>query len=139
MNTDIGLLIKLNFTEDEFTFEPMGLQIVRGPEHIVQGEIPRIFRDVCEAEYQKLSPLSAKAFICATKRQQKYLNPGEYTNATEEKWHENFWNPKRSGRVIGEALDFHIICPLAEKEKEKAWEQSCLEDVKAYILEQIEP
>jgi len=138
LNTDIGLLIKLDFTEKAFTFEAMGLKIVRGPEHVVRGELPRIFKDVQEDEYRKLSPLSAKAFISATKRQLIYLNPKEYANASGEKWQENFQNPKRSGRVIGEALDFQIICPLAEKEKEKAWEQSTLEDVKAYILEQIE-
>ena len=60
-----------------------------------------------------------------------------YKDADEEKWKENFSNPMRSGRVPGETLDFFIICPLAEKEKEKAWERSKLEDVKAYILEQM--
>lgn len=136
-NTDIGLLVKLNFTENEFSFEPFGLKILRGPEHVVQGDIPRIFTDVQEDEYNLLAPLSAKMLIAATKRQQIYLNPKEYAHASEEKWKENFSNPMRSGRVPGETLDFFIICPLAEKEKEKAWERSQLEDVKAYILEQM--
>lgn len=136
-NTDIGLLLKLCFTEEDFSFEPFGIKIERGPEHVVQGEIPRIFEDVQEEEYLKLEPLAAKMFISATKRQQIYLNPAEYANASEEKWKENFSNPKRSGRVIGEALDFAIVCPLAEKEKEKEWENSQLENVKNYILEQI--
>ena len=136
-NTDIGLLVKLNFTENEFSFEPFGLKILRGPEHVVQGDIPRIITDVQDDEYNLLAPLSAKMLIAATKRQQIYLNPKEYAHASEEKWKENFSNPMRSGRVPGETLDFFIICPLAEKEKEKAWERSQLEDVKAYILEQM--
>ena len=136
-NTEFGLLIKLNFTEDDFTFEPLGLEILRGPEHVVKCDLPRIFTDVQEEEYQLLAPLSAKMLIAATKRQQIYLNPKEYKDADEEKWKENFSNPMRSGRVPGETLDFFIICPLAEKEKEKAWERSKLEDVKAYILEQM--
>lgn len=136
-NTEFGLLIKLNFTEDALTFEPFGLEILRGPEHVVKGDLPRIFTDVQEEEYQLLAPLSAKMLIAATKRQQIYLNPKEYKDADEEKWKENFSNPMRSGRVPGETLDFFIICPLAEKEKEKAWERSKLEDVKAYILEQM--
>lgn len=136
-NTDIGLLLKLNFTEDSFTFEPMGIKIVRGPEHVVKGDIPRIFRDVQEEEYQLLAPLAAKMFIAATKRQQIYLNKAEFEHADEEKWAEHFANPMRSGRVPGEALDFFIVCPLAEKESEKAWERSKLEDVKEYILEQM--
>ena len=136
-NTEFGLLIKLNFTEDDFTFEPLGLEILRGPEHVVKCDLPRIFTDVQEEEYQLMAPLSAKMLIAATKRQQIYLNPKEYKDADEEKWKENFSNPMRSGRVPGETLDFFIICPLAEKEKEKAWERSKLEDVKAYILEQM--
>ena len=43
----------------------------------------------------------------------------------------------RSGRVPGEALDFFLVCPLAEKEKEKAWQKSAQTDVIDYILEQM--
>ena len=136
-NTERGLLIKLRFTEDSYSFEPFGLRILRGPEHIVQEELPRIFADVQEEEYRLLAPLAAKMFIAATKRQQIYLNPSEYRDADDAKWTEHFANPKRSGRVPGEALDFFIVCPLAEKENEKAWEKSRLDDVKAYILEQM--
>ena len=136
-NTDIGLLLKLDFTEESFSFEPMGIKIERGVEHVVKGDIPRIFRDVQEEEYQLLAPLAAKMFIAATKRQQIYLNRAEFENADDAKWAEHFANPMRSGRVPGEALDFFIVCPLAEKESEKAWERSKLEDVKEYILEQM--
>lgn len=136
-NTDIGLLLKMEFTKNSFSFEPFGIKILRGPEHIVKGEIPRIFRDVQEEEYNLLAPLAAKMFVAATKRQQIYLKPDEFTNASDEKWREHFANPMRSGRVPGEALDFAIICPLAEREEEKAWERSTLEDVKEYILEQM--
>ena len=136
-NTDIGILLKLCFTEHTFTFEPFGIKILRGLERIVQGDIPQIFRDVPEVEYNLLAPLAAKMFIAATKRQQIFLNPAEYADASEDKWREHFANPKRSGRVPGEALDFAIICPLAEKEKEQAWKHSKLEDVKKYIIEQL--
>lgn len=136
-HTDRGVLLKLCFSEDEFTFKPLGIKILRGIEHIVQGDVPRIFQNVPEQEYNLLAPLAAKMFIAATKRQQIYLNSTEYTDASEEKWKEHFLNPKRSGRVPGETLDFAIICPLAEREKEKAWERSRLDDVKKYIIEQM--
>ena len=136
-NTDIGLLIKLNFTEDEFTYEPMGLKILRGPEHIVKGDLPRIFVDVQEEEYNLLAPLSAKMLIAATKRQMTYLNPARFKDATEEEWAEHFAEPLRTGRVPGETLDFYIICPLAEKAEENEWQKSKLEDIKNYILEQM--
>lgn len=136
-NTDIGLLLKLEFSKNSFSFEPFGIKILRGPEHIVKGEIPRIFRDVPEDEYNLLAPLAARMFIEATKRQQIYLKPEEFENASDEKWREHFFNPLRSGRVPGEALDFAIVCQLAENEADKAWEHSRLEDVKEYILEQM--
>ena len=135
--TDVGVLLKLCLSEEKFTFAPMGIQIQRGPEHIVKGEVPAIFQNVPEEEYLLLEPLAAKMFVAATKRQQIYLNPSEYKDASDEKWEENFSNPRRSGRVPGEALDFAIICPLAQKEKEKAWERSKLTEVKEYILKQM--
>lgn len=136
-NTELGLLVKLNFTETSFSYEPLGLEILRGPEKIVEADLPRIFVDVQEDEYNLLAPLSAKVLVEATKRQQAFLNPEEFKNASEEKWKEHFSLPLRTGRVPGETLDFFIICPLAEKEKEKAWERSKLEEVKAYMLEQL--
>ena len=45
-NTELGLLIKINFTEENFSFVPMGLEILRDSEHIVKAELPRIFVDV---------------------------------------------------------------------------------------------
>jgi poly-gamma-glutamate synthesis protein (capsule biosynthesis protein) len=136
-NTDIGLIVKLNFTENEFNYEPMGLKIVRGEERIVKDKLPRIFVDVQEDEYNLLSPLSAKMLISATKRQMTYLKPEEFKGASEEKWKEHFAEPLRTGRVPGETLDFYIICPLAEKAEEGRWKESKLEDIKSYILEQI--
>ncbi len=137
-NTEFGILLKLRFTETEYSFEAMGIKVVRGPEHIVADELPKIFRDVREEDYNLLSPLSARILVEATKRQQAFLNPKEFANADEDKWEEHFSNPMRTGRVPGETLDFFIIRPLAEKEKEKAWKKSKLEDVKSFMLEQIE-
>ena len=136
-NTELGLIVKLNFTENEFSYEPMGLKIVRGEEKIVKDQLPRIFVDVQEEEYNLLSPLSAKMHIEATKRQMTYLKPEEFKGATEEKWKEHFSEELRTGRVPGETLDFFILCPLAKKAESGEWKKSKLEDIKQYILEQM--
>ncbi len=136
-NTELGLLVKISFTENDFTWEPMGLEILRGPEHIVKAELPRIFVDVQEEEFNLLSPLSAKMHIAATKRQMTYLNPQRFKDATEEEWAEHFREPLRTGRVPGETLDFFILVPLAEQAEKGEWKKSKLEDVKNYILEQM--
>ena len=136
-NTELGLLVKINFTEDSFTYEPMGLRIDRETEHVVKSDLPRIFVDVQDDEYKLLAPLSAKVLVAATKRQMTYLNPQRFKNATEEEWSEHFAEPLRTGRVPGETLDFYIICPLAEEAEKGEWKKSKLEKVKEYMLEQI--
>ncbi len=135
--TEKGLLVKISFTENDFTWEPMGLEIVRGEEKIVKAELPAIFTDVQEEEYRLLSPLSAKMHINATKRQMAYLNPQRFKDATEEEWAEHFREPLRTGRVPGETLDFFILVPLAEEAEKGEWKKSKLEDVKNYILGQM--
>jgi len=136
-NTEKGLLIKLRLGREGYTFEAMGIDTDRKEERIVKGELPLIFEDVKEAEYELLEPLSAKAFVAATKRQQIYLNPDRFSHATDEEWQEHFLEPMRSGRVPGEALDFHIILPVAAKADEGKWKESKLENVKKFILDQL--
>lgn len=137
-NTEYGLFIKLKFTETEFSFEPFGIKIDRTCDHVIKGDIPDIFVDVKEEEYEKLAPLAAKMFIENTKRQLRYLKPDIFNNATEEDFYNNFYEPLRSGRVPGEVLDFQIVYPLSLEEKHKAWKESKLESVKNYMLRQID-
>lgn len=137
-NTEKGILLKISLNEKEFKFEPMGIVIDRNEERIIEGELPLIFCDVNEEEYKLLEPLSAKAFLEATKKQQIYLKPNAYNeNTTDDEWYENFMEPLRSGRVPGEALDLQIIYPIAQRANEGDWKKSSLENVKKYILEQL--
>lgn len=136
-NTERGVFVKLNFTKEKYSFEAMGILIDRNAGRIVSHDIPEIFTPVCEKEYNKLVPLSAKAFLEATKRQLKYLNPEKYINAGEEEFMENFMQVPRSGRVPGETLDFHIIVPLAQSVCESDVESSDLQSVVRYIKNQM--
>ena len=136
-NTDRGVLVKLLLSKESYHFEAMGLRINRENEHIEAAELPDIFTDVPADEYELLAPLAAKMFVAATKRQQIYLNKDKWEHASQEEWDEHFANPKRSGRVEGEALDFFVVCRLAEKAEEGTWRRSHLEKVKNYILAQM--
>lgn len=136
-NTEKGLLVKIRLTPQDYSYEPMGLYINRENEHVEKGDLPLIFEDVQPDEYELLEPLAAQMFIAATKRQQIYLNPARFANATEEEWAAHFAEPQRSGRVPGEALDFFIITEIARRAADGAWRQSRLEGVKQYILEQM--
>lgn len=136
-NTEKGLFVKLNFTEDGFNFEPFGIKIDRDEERIVSSKLPDIFTDVPADEYEKLKSLAAKMFIENTKRQLKYLKPDIFNNATDEDFYNNFYEPLRSGRVPGEVLDFQIIYPLSLEADKGEWKESKLEKVKEFMLEQI--
>ena len=136
-NTDKGIVLQLNFTPDRYSFRRTASGSTATTEHIVSSELPQIFVDIPEDEYNKLIPLASKMFVAATKRQQIFLYPDKYTNATDEEWEENFMNPKRSGRVVGEGLDFHIICPIAARADEGAWKKANSSLSKEYILEQM--
>ena len=137
--TDQGIVLKLKFTENDYSFEAMGLKVVRGDEKIVEAPLPDIFEDVDEKEFELLSPLSVKAFIAATKRQWTFLKPEEYSGFTDEDWMQDFMKPIRSGRVPGEVLDFHILVPIAEQEKEGKWKLSKHKKLVDFMLKQLEP
>ncbi|MBO4678066.1 MAG: CapA family protein [Lachnospiraceae bacterium] len=135
-NTEFGLLVKLNFTTEAVSFDALGIEIDREKEHVIKGDLPDIFVDVQEEEYKLLAPLAAKMFVAATKRQQIFMKTMA-PDATEEEWAEHFANPKRSGRVPGEGLDFFIVLPLAAEADKGEWKKSRLEGVKNYILKQM--
>ena len=136
-NTEKGIFIKIDFTNESFDFEPYGILIDRKKQRICLSDLPDIFENVNDAEYQKLIPLSAKMFLENTKRQQKYLFPDKYINATEKDWYDNFYEPMRSGRVPKKLLDLQIIYPLAKEADNGEWKKSSLSKVRDFILEQI--
>lgn len=137
-NTEKGIFLKIVLDKEHFEFEGFGIKINREKETIEEAPLPLIFENVQADDYELLEPLSAKAFLEATKKQQIYLFPRKYNeNTTDEEWHANFYEPLRSGRVPNEALDFQIIVPIAEQASWGAWKKSRLENVKRYILDQL--
>lgn len=136
-NTEKGIVLKINLSEDSFSFESMGILIDREKEKVVKGELPKIFEDVQPEEYEKLLPLSSKQFIEATKRQLRYLNPDKFRDATESDFIDNFYEPLRSGRVPGKLLDMQIVYPLSLKVANEDYKKTKLLKVFEYINEQL--
>ena len=135
--TDVGVLLKLIFTPDKLDFEAMGIEIVRGPEKIVEAPLPDIFTNIPAGEYALLSPLAAKAFVAEDMRKMIYLEPDRFTNAPQEVWDGYFFSTEPDGYYEGAHMDFHVIVPFAKTAEEGAWKYSKLEKVKAYILKQL--
>lgn len=132
--TDHGILLKLCFTEEKMNFEAMGIRIVRGREQIEKAPLPAIFANVPAEEYKLLSPLGAKAFISEDQRKMIFMDPDQYTDATQEVWDAYFFSETPDGFCRGEHMDLNIVVPYARTAEEGAWKQSRLEPVKQYIL-----
>ena len=135
--TQYGIILKLKFNEDSFSFERLGIMIDRNDERIVSCEPPAIFTDIPSKEYEKLKGLGAKVLIENTKRQLRYMKPAEFENASADDFLRNFYEPLRSGRVPGETLDMQIIYPLSETFRDNAWKECSLDGVVSYMLAQI--
>ena len=137
LNTNRGMICSLSLNESGFDFKAYGIKLDREREKVLLADLPDIFENIPEEEYKKLAPLSAKAFVNATKKQYIFLYPQEYDHADDEKWMDCFMDPDRSGRVPGEALDFEVIYPLAVEAEKGAWKESHLEGVIDYMLKQL--
>lgn len=136
--TDLGVLLKLTFTEEKMEFDAMGIRIVRGEERIVAADLPDVFTNIPAGEYALLSPLAAKAFVVEDARKMIYLEPEIYTDATEETWRSYFFSENTDGFFTGAHMDFNVIVPFSKTAEEGAWKHSKLEKVKNYILRQLE-
>ena len=135
--TDVGVLLKLIFTEEKMDFEAMGIQIVRGDERIDAAPLPDVFTNIPAEEYALLAPLSAKAFVEEDRRKMIYLEPARFTDAPREVWDGYFFSTEPDGYFEGAHMDFNIIVPYSQKADEGAWKQSKLDKVKEYILRQL--
>ena len=135
--TDLGVLLKLIFTEDKLDFEAMGIQIIRGEERIDEAPLPDVFTNVPTEEYDLLAPLSAKAFVIEDMRKMIYLEPERFTDAPQEVWDGYFFSTEPDGYFEGAHMDFNVIVPYSKKADEGKWKESKLEKVKEYILKQL--
>ena len=136
--TNVGVLLKLIFTEEKLDFEARGIRIVRGEERIEAASLPEIFTNVPAEEYALLAPLAAQAFVKEDMRKMLYLEPKRFTEAPAEVWRDYFFSTEPDGYFEGAHMDFSLIVPLSRRAEEGAWRQSRLEQVKAYILRQLE-
>lgn len=135
--TDLGVLLKLIFTEDKLDFEAMGIRIVRGEERIDVAPLPDVFTNIPAEEYDRLAPLSAKAFVEEDRRKMVYLEPERFTDAPQAVWDGYFFSTEPDGYFEGAHMDFNVIVPYSKQADEGKWKESKLDQVKEYILKQL--
>ena len=135
--TDLGVLLKLRFTEEKLDFEAMGIRINRSTGRIEATPLPDIFTNVPAEEYALLAPLAAKAFVSEDMRKMVYLEPERFTDAPQEVWDSYFFSTEPDGYFEGAHMDFGIIVPFSKTAEDGAWKRSSLDKVRDYILAQL--
>jgi len=133
-NTDAGVLIKINFTENSYSFEALGTKIIRGEEKIVAGPLPDIFTDIQEDEYKKLIPMASKAYLSNERKKMRFMNISKYGSYTDEQWHEFYHNNVRIPNML---RDLALYEELATQADNGEFETSTLKNVQEYIMKQI--
>ena len=131
--TDTGIIFKLVLNEDRFYFDAIGTKLMREDGRICKAPLPVIFTNVPANEYEKLSPLAAKAFVAEERRRMIFMEPKIYKNATQAVWDDYFASETIQEYVKGEHMDFGILCKIASRAEQKAYEDSALEEVKRYL------
>ncbi|MCR5025026.1 MAG: CapA family protein [Lachnospiraceae bacterium] len=136
--TDEGVLLKLTFTESEMSFEAVGTKILRGPESIVEAELPDIFTDIREEEYALLSPLAAAAFIQEERKKMIYLERERFENAGEDVWNAYFFSTEPDGYFKNAHMDLSVVLPYSRTAEAGTWKRSKLDKVKEYLLTMVD-
>ena len=114
-NTDRGVLLRLHFTEDRFSYDALGLQLERGIEHLTAAPLPGIFAELTEADYQALLPLAAQAMLSAEQRRQINMHPETYTDYTQAQWDEFFADYLARSGEKSDMRRFRIISEIAAR------------------------
>ena len=132
--TDIGVLLKVHFTEETMTFEAKGTKIIRGEERIEEGPLPAIFADVREDEYRLLSPLASSVFMEEERKKMIYLEPERFTDASREVWEAYYFSTEPDGYDEGAHMDLSVIVPYAALAEKEDWKRSKLTKVVDYLF-----
>lgn len=88
-NTDKGILLRLNFTEDSYNWDYLPYKIDRDAKRVKKCDCPSIFRNIDQSEYKKLIPTSIKTFLEDYKRAKIFLKPymADYSALQWAKWY----------------------------------------------------
>ena len=132
--TDKGVLLELELDEKSFIFNVMAIKIDRQKEIIYETDLPVIFTDISEKDYQLLSPLSSKMFLEEEKKRMMFLEPERFKNASDEEFMEYFNSKDIEGYDKGSHMDLSLVVENADKADNNDYLLSDKKDVIDYIL-----
>lgn len=86
--TQYGMLLKLHFTETQWTWESQPVLIDREENRIRAGQNPVIFTEIDAVEYDLLKDLVYADFLITNRAARKYLNAEKYGAYTAQDWYD---------------------------------------------------
>ena len=85
--TEDGVLVKINFAEDSFSWEYLPVKINRETQTIGKGQCPAVFCDINESEYRRLWPVTARNFCRNLRNKKAFLDPAKKDWPLWKWWH----------------------------------------------------
>lgn len=131
--TDLGVLLKLHFSENEVSFDAIGIQILRGEERVVKCKLPAVFTNVSVKEYDILSPFGAYTFLIEECRKMIYLEKERFSDCDQSVWDGYFYSEEPDGYDKGAHMDLEIILSQAKQFEEAELSKSSLKELVEYM------
>ena len=103
-HTEFGMLIKLQFNQDSFSWENLPITIDRESQCVKPCTCPDIFCDISPSEYNKLRPLAVKLFFINNKKAHCFSDP-EWKEFTAKDWFRHYSSRLGKCAVICMHLD----------------------------------
>ena len=86
--TQFGMLLKLNFTQNEWTWDYQPIRIDREENRIVAEKAPAIFTHIGPVEFHLLADLTYSDFIVTHRAARMYVNAEKYGAFTPQDWYD---------------------------------------------------
>lgn len=126
--TDAGVLVKIDFGKDTYSFETIGTKIDRENHRIEKGEIPAIFTNISGKLYKELWPLSAKVLQLNFRVKNTILFPNTKDFNSEE------WDKWEQSKTRADYIDMLIGVKLYSKNKWQKAPKELIEYIKGKRL-----
>ncbi len=84
--TDVGVLLKIQFNNENFTFIPFPIKINRIKNTIEKGTLPEIFCDIGDREYNALWPFAAAALVKTERMRNAFIKPDVWGKCSNMRW-----------------------------------------------------
>lgn len=86
MHTDIGVLLKICFSDEKYSWECLATKLLRKENRVVVTELPIIFDEISCEQYHRLWKYAARQLVFANRKIAKYVLPERFKGYNAFLW-----------------------------------------------------